>query len=112
MIYVIRKSKFEMVFNGFSTLLSKSELIKLKKDRNLIVDYVFKLHYIASCSIFFVCSWLLTLDYFADGIKCFTPGVQESKSLKILKVTQKIHFDKISRVVEPLLLDSRNIHSS
>ena len=103
-----------MVFNGFSTLLSKSELIKLKKDRNLIVDYVFKLHYIASCSIFFVCSWLLTLDYFADGIKCFTPGVQESKSLKELKITQKIYFDifLISRVVEPLLLDSRNIHSS
>jgi len=50
--------------------------IHFKKDRKLIADYVFKLHYFASCLIFLVCSALVTGDYFADPINCFTPGVQ------------------------------------
>ena len=67
-----------MVFAPFLSL-GKWELMKPKKDRNLIVDFVFKLHYFASCWIFLFCSALLTCNYFGDGIKCFTPGVQQSK---------------------------------
>ena len=48
-----------------------------KKERKLIADLVFKLHYFVSASIFGACAVLSILDSHVSPITCHTPGVKE-----------------------------------
>ena len=48
-----------------------------KKDRKLIADLVFKLHYFVSASIFGACAILSIWDSHVSPITCHTPGVKE-----------------------------------
>ena len=63
--------------------ITKSGVIKIKpkRDRKLIADNVFRLHYLASCVIFLACAILSGLEFSVDPLTCYTPGVKAGKTI-------------------------------
>ena len=91
------RCKYSQFFSHFESASSKmGKLIKLendqitrsgvvkikpKRDRKLIADLVFKLHYFASCVIFLACALLSGLESSVDPLTCYSPGVKAGKTI-------------------------------